>query len=87
MRKGRVPMTISVPPELAEDYEKLARLEDKNKSELFREMFKAYRMNALRERFYEFHRYGVERAKAVGVYTEEDVDRIVFEGRHKKRSK
>lgn len=39
MKRRRIPMTVSLPPEMAEDYEKMAEKEAKNKSQLFRDMF------------------------------------------------
>ena len=36
-------VAVSVPPESAEDFERIARDEGRNKSELFREMLRVYR--------------------------------------------
>jgi metal-responsive CopG/Arc/MetJ family transcriptional regulator len=74
-------MTISLPPELAEDYERLAQQQAKNKSQLFREMFLLYKEQALEREFFELQRYGTRLAREKGVLTEEEVERIVFEGR------
>ena len=38
MKRGCVPVTLSLPSELATKFEKLAKAEAKNKSQLFREM-------------------------------------------------
>ena len=81
MKKRRVAMTISVPPEIAKEYDKLARQQVKNKSQLFRDMFTLYQTRALEEKFFELQREGVKLAKGKGILTEEDVERIVFEGR------
>jgi len=81
MKRKRVAMTISIPPDIAEDYEKIAEKEAKNKSQLFREMFLLYKENVREKEFFELQRYGVRMAKGKGVLTEKDVEQIVFEDR------
>ena len=81
MKGRRVAMTISLPPEIADLYERLAKQESKNKSQLFREMFQVYRAGKLEQEFFELQRYGAKRAREKSILTEEDVERIVFEGR------
>ena len=81
MKRRRVAMTISLPPEIAENYEKLAEQEAKNKSQLFREMFLLYKARTLEQEFYDLQRQGARLAREKGILTEKDVARIVFEGR------
>lgn len=81
MKRRRVAMTISLPPEIAENYEKLAQEEAKNKSRLFREMFLLYKARTLEQEFYDLQRQGTKLARKKGILTEKDVERIVFEGR------
>ena len=81
MKRRRVAMTISLPPEMAQDYERLAQQQAKNKSQLFRDMFLLYKEQTLEKEFFELQRYGTKLAREKGVLTEEDVERIVFEGR------
>ncbi len=81
MKRRRVAMTVSLPPEIAEDYERLAQQQAKNKSQLFREMFFLYKEQTLEKEFFELQRYGTKLARRRGVLTEEDVERIVFEDR------
>lgn len=81
MKRRRVAMTISLPPEIAKDYERLAQQQAKNKSQLFRDMFLLYKEQTLEKEFFELQRYGTRLARRRGVLTEEDVERIVFEGR------
>jgi len=81
MKRRRVAMTISLPPEIAENYEKLAQQEAKNKSQLFREMFLLYKARTLEQEFYNLQRQGARLAREKGILTEKDVARIVFEGR------
>lgn len=84
MKKTRVAMTVSLPYDMARDYTRLARQESKNKSELFRTMFQAYKRQTLKEDLQSIREYGWERAKAKGVFTEEDIERIVAEARGKR---
>ena len=81
MKTRRVAVTISLPPEMAKDYEKIANQEAKNKSQLFRDMFSFYREKTLEREFFDLQRYGAKRAREKGILTEKDVERIVFEGR------
>ncbi|MGB7575190.1 MAG: ribbon-helix-helix protein, CopG family [Thermodesulfobacteriota bacterium] len=80
-RTRRVAVTISLPPEMAKDYEKIAKQEAKNKSQLFRDMFLLYREKTLEREFFDLQRYGAKMARQKGILTEKDVERIVFEGR------
>ena len=81
MKRKRVAVTISLPPEIAKDYERIADEEAKNKSQLFRDMFSLYKETSLERKFFDLQRYGTKRAKEMGIFTEKDVERIVFEGR------
>jgi len=81
MKRTRVPITVSLPSNFAENFEKLAKAESKNKSQLFREMLTAYERRRREERLYELQRYGVKKARKKGILTEADVDKLVFQGR------
>jgi len=81
MARRRTAITISLPPDIAEDYEMLAQREAKNKSQLFRDMFMHYKKETAEQEFYELQRYGAKLARGKGILTEKDVERIVFEGR------
>lgn len=81
MKRRRIPMTVSLPPEMVEDYEKMAEKEAKNKSQLFRDMFLLYKEKVREKEFFELQRYGARKARGKGIITEEDVERIVFEDR------
>lgn len=81
MKRRRVALTISLPPEIAKDYERIADQEAKNKSQLFRDMFSLYREETLEREFFDLQRYGAKMARAKCILTEKDVERIVFEGR------
>jgi hypothetical protein len=81
MKRRRVAMTISLPPQIAENYEKIAQQEAKNKSQLFRDMFLLYKARTLELEFYDLQRQGARLARKKGILTEKDVEKIVFEGR------
>jgi metal-responsive CopG/Arc/MetJ family transcriptional regulator len=79
--RGRIAVTISIPPGLAKEYDRLAKATAKNRSQLFREMFDAYRRLQEEEAFEKLQRYGSRKARERGIRTERDVERLVFEGR------
>jgi metal-responsive CopG/Arc/MetJ family transcriptional regulator len=72
-------ITVSFPVELAEQAEHLAKTESRTMSELFREAFRTYRMEAVRKRLEAGNAYAQSRA-AHG-YTDADVERLVDETR------
>jgi metal-responsive CopG/Arc/MetJ family transcriptional regulator len=76
-----VPVTVSLPSNLAKTFEKLAKAESKNKSQLFREMLTTYERRRREERFHDLQRYGVKKARKKGTLTEADVEKLVFQGR------
>ncbi len=81
MKRARVPITVSLPPDLAKTFEKLAKAESKNKSQMFREMLATYERSRREERFLDLQRYGVKKARKKGLLTEADVDKLVFQSR------
>jgi len=81
MKRPRVPVTVSLPSNLAESFERLAKAEAKNKSQLFREMLAVYERRRREEQFHELQRYGVKKARKRGILTEDDVEKLVFQGR------
>lgn len=81
VKRGRVAVTISLPPDVAKEYDRIARATAKNRSELFREMFDSYRYARGEALFGELQRYGSRKARERGIRTERDVERLVFEDR------
>jgi predicted DNA-binding protein len=79
--KTRIAMTISMPRDMAEEYDKLARQMSKNKSVLFREMFLAYKRQTLEKEFRELQTYGTALGRQRGLFTESDVEKLVYQGR------
>ena len=74
-------LTVSVPPETAEDFDRIAEAEGRNRSELFREMLRVYRTVEETRSFGSLQRYGAAKAAARGIRTEEDVERLIREAR------
>jgi metal-responsive CopG/Arc/MetJ family transcriptional regulator len=74
-------LTVSVPPEAAEDFERLAEREGRNRSELFREMLGVYRAYVETRTFESLQRYGTAQASRRGIQTEKDVERLIREAR------
>jgi predicted transcriptional regulator len=81
MNKKRSAVTISMPKDMAEEYDKLAKRLAKNRSVLFREMFLAYKKEYLGREFRELQKYGADLAQKRGLFTESEVEKLVFEGR------
>lgn len=79
-RRTRV-LGFSVSPEIADEYERLAKRERRTKSDLFREMIAAYKARRAEEEFLRLQARMSRRARAKGVLTERDVERLVFEDR------
>jgi predicted transcriptional regulator len=76
--------TISFPPDLAEQVERLAAKESRTTSELFREAFRAYRAERARAAFEELQ--ALAQANGGEVYSEEDIERFVDEDRAEQRA-
>ncbi len=72
-------VSVSLPPEAATDFERLAADEGRNKSELFREMLRVYRTHRETGAFESLQRYGAARARGLGVRDERDVERLIGE--------
>lgn len=81
-RKSKV-YTISLPPELAQKAEELARRDSRMMSELFREAFRAYSAQQARRTLDELGEYAASRNPKG--YTEADVPRLIKEVRERPR--
>ena len=73
-RTSRV-YTISLPPELAQKAEALAKRDSRTMSELFREAFRAYYAQQARKTLEEIGEYAA--SQNPGGYTEADVPRLI----------
>jgi metal-responsive CopG/Arc/MetJ family transcriptional regulator len=77
-RTSRV-LAVSVPPDAAEEFERLAGAEGRNKSELFREMLRVYSGYRETGTFEVLQRYGAAQARGLGIRDEGDVERLIAE--------
>jgi len=82
-RRSRV-FTISMPPEMANAAEFLAKAENRSMSELLREAFRVYHAQRIGPIFDEIGKYAATRNPEG--YTEDDVDRLVHEVRDEMRA-
>jgi predicted transcriptional regulator len=71
--------TISFPPDLADQVERLAARESRTTSELFREAFRTYRAEQIQKAFKELQ--ALAEARGPGEYGPEDVERLVDQDR------
>lgn len=72
---------FSVPPQLKKEIEEIAKKEGRTKSELFREMVKAYKELQFEKEFFNLQRSLTRKARKKGIYTEADIERLIFEDR------
>lgn len=81
----RVAKTISItlPPELLAKAQFLAKQENRTMSELFREALRKYK--AVDPEWEDLLRRGREHGKAIGITSEEDVERMSDEWRQERR--
>lgn len=78
--RQRVVMTISVPPETADECRELAKAKGESISQFFREIFTFYKQEKLKEEFYRLQGYGEKKAGGLKI-TEKDIEKLIFEGR------
>lgn len=76
-----VSLGFSVPPQLKKEVEELAKRSGMTKSEFFREMVRIYKQAQFERDFYTLQRGLASKVREKRVYTEEDVERIVYEDR------
>lgn len=78
--RQRVVMSLSVSPDTAKEYRRLAKAKGETISQLFREVFSFYKEEKLRDEFFELQKYGTEKARELKL-TEKDIEKLIFEGR------
>lgn len=71
---------ISLPKELVKKVDKVAKKEYRNRSELIREALRIYLKDLME--WDEIFEYGKKVGKKMGIKSEEDVNKIVYEFRH-----
>jgi len=74
-------LTVSLPPQIYEEIERLARLERKTKSELFRDMVKLYEDHLDEERWKRLRRLGRATAGKYRLSSERDIEKLIHEAR------
>ena len=72
-----VKKTISLPPELAQEVEEIAREEKKPVSAVIQDALRLARKERLKEEFYQIQNYWSRKAKEKGVLTEKDLERYL----------
>ena len=73
MQIQRSIINVSMPPALAKRVEKIAKEENRTKSELLREAFRRYELD---KEWVKIRAWGRETAYRMGVETDDDVERI-----------
>ena len=73
MQTQRVVINISMPPEMAKRVAKVAKDENRTKSELLREAFRVYEW---RRDWAKIRAWGRETARRMNIKSDEDVERI-----------
>jgi metal-responsive CopG/Arc/MetJ family transcriptional regulator len=81
MKRISAVRSVSLPPESAAEFDRLAEAEGRNKSELFREMLMVYRIFRETQTFESLQRYGAAAARRAGINDEDEVARLVEEAR------
>lgn len=81
MARKTAVLGFSVSPALAREYKRLAEREGTTKSDLFRRMVETYKTERAEQGFFALQRKMARQARKTEVFTEEDVERIVFEDR------
>ncbi len=74
-------LTVSLPPQIFAEIERLAKLERKTKSELFRDMVRVYEDHLDEERWRKLKRLGQETAKKYRITSEDAIEKLVHEAR------
>ncbi len=74
-------LTVSLPPVVFEEIARLAKLEGKTKSELFRDMVKVYEDHLDEERWQRLRRLGRATARKYRVTSAADIEKLIHETR------
>ncbi len=74
-------LTVSLPPAVFEEIVRLAKLEGKTKSELFRDMVKVYEDHLDEERWQRLRRLGRATARKYRVTSAADIEKLIHEAR------
>lgn len=77
-------LNISLPKDLVKKVDELAKKEYRNRSELIREALRVYLSD--KKEWNDLLDYGKKVGKKMGIKNEEDVNKIVYEFRHGKKT-
>ncbi len=77
-------LNIALPKDLVKKVDERAKKEYKNRSELMREALRIYLTD--RQEWEDLLKYGKKVGKRMGIKSEEDVNKIVYEFRHGKKT-
>ncbi len=80
MRTTKI-MTLSLPPEMVKEVERIVKEENRTKSELFREALRRYIND---KRWLQIRQWGLKISRKLEVSTEEDVDKLIHQYRKAK---
>ncbi len=75
--RKRAVMTISLPPQMAQEYRQLARDKGESASEFFREIFAFYKQQKLKKELYEIQAYGAGKVSEMEI-SEEEIEKLIF---------
>jgi len=78
-------LNIALPGELIKKVDLVAKKEYRNRSELIREALRVYLTD--KEEWEDLFTYGRKKAKEMGITSEEQIDKIVYDFRHGKKTK
>lgn len=77
-------LNIALPKELVKKVDELAQKEYRNRSELIRQALRVYLAD--KYEWEDISTYGKKIGKKMGIKSEKDVDKIVYEHRHGKKA-
>lgn len=77
MRTTKI-MTLSLPPKMVKEIDKIVQEENRTKSELFREALRKYIND---KRWLQIRQWGLKASREFGISTEEDVDTLIHQYR------
>lgn len=77
-------LNIALPKDLVKKVDEVAKKEYRNRSELIREALRIYLTN--KQEWNDLLDYGKKIGKKMGIKSEADVDKIVYEFRHGKKA-
>lgn len=78
-------LNISLPKDLVKKVDEVAKKEYRNRSELIREALRIYLID--QEEWKDLSAYGKKIGERMGIKSEEDVNKIVYEFRHGKKTR